>query len=168
MNPRFGVRVYKTYFNFASSHFLLFADGTREELHGHNYQVRVRVEGAIGDGDMVLDFCRLKPIVRRCCDELDHRTLLPTGNPRLELIDDGDHIEARYQRPEGGHDRFLFPARDVIKLPISNTSTERLAELLAGRILEVLKREEPNAQLHRFEIEVEESGGQCGFYGVDV
>ena len=31
---RFGVRVYKQYFNFASSHFLIFADGTREALHG--------------------------------------------------------------------------------------------------------------------------------------
>jgi len=168
MSPSFGVRVYKTYFNFASSHFLLFADGTREELHGHNYQVRVRVDGAMGPGDMVLDFCRLKPIVRRCCDELDHRMLLPTQNPRLTFTDDGDHVEVRVARPEGGHDRFLFPQRDVLRLPISNTSTERLAELLATRILTRLAEEEPAAKLHRLEIEVEESGGQCGVYAVDL
>ena len=168
MPPTFGVRVYKTYFNFASSHFLLFADGTREELHGHNYQVRVRVEGQIGPGDMVLDFCRLKPIVRRCCDELDHRTLLPTQNPKLTFHEDGDYVEVHVERPAGGHDRFLFPERDVLRLPISNTSTERLAELLATRVLALLAEQEPDAKLSRFEIEVEESGGQCGVYGVDL
>lgn len=160
----FGVRVYKEYFNFAASHFLIFADGTREELHGHNYRVRVRIDGAIGEGDMVLDFCRLKPIVRQACQELDHRTLLPAQNPRLALRPDGDHIEAVYARPDGGQDRFLFPRNDVLVLPIPNTSTERLAELLAAQVLDRVRVETPGAKLTRFEVEVEESPGQCGMY----
>lgn len=165
MSGEFGVRVYKEYFNFASSHFLIFADGTREELHGHNYQVRVRVQGEVGPGDMVLDFCRLKPIVKRSCDELDHRTILPAKNPRLDLTEaDDGHVEATFTRPDGGRDRFVLPLRDAVVLPIANTSTERLAELLAGWILDAVRAEEPEARLTRFEIEVEEAGGQCGVY----
>ncbi len=42
MRETYAIRVYKQYFNFGSAHFLIFADGSREELHGHNYQVQVR------------------------------------------------------------------------------------------------------------------------------
>ncbi len=162
---RFGVRVYKQYFNFAASHFLIFSDGGREELHGHNYHVRVSVTGQVGPGDMVLDFCHLKPVVRRHCDALDHRTLLPLQNERLSIEEtDEELLEVRFSRGEGGVDRFLFPLRDTLRLPIANTSTERLAEYLAGRILSEVKRDF-SADLERlesFEIEVEEAGGQCG------
>ena len=164
---RFGVRVYKDYFKFASSHFLLFEDGSREELHGHNYQVRVAVQGEVGADDMVLDFGRLKPIVRRFCDALDHRVLLPERNERLKLTLEDDHIHAAFARPDGGRDRFLFPRRDVVLLPIRNTSTERLAEHLAGQILRALRDEVPGVPLSAFEIEVEEAGGQCGVCAVE-
>lgn len=165
---RFGVRVYKQYFNFASAHFLIFADGAREELHGHNYQVRVKIQGEIGPGDMVVDFCKLKPKVKRFCDELDHKTILPEGNDRLTIedLDDG-HIQVFFARNDGGRDRFVFPRRDVLVLPLANTSTERLAEYLGERILQAA-RSEASGKLTSFEIEVEESGGQCGIYGVDL
>ncbi|MEY3012640.1 MAG: hypothetical protein RIT45_1375, partial [Pseudomonadota bacterium] len=35
---RWGILLDKEYFNFGSAHFLIFGDGTREELHGHNYR----------------------------------------------------------------------------------------------------------------------------------
>ncbi|MBX3470651.1 MAG: 6-carboxytetrahydropterin synthase [Planctomycetes bacterium] len=165
---RFGVRVYKEYFNFASSHFLVFPDGAREELHGHNYQVRVAVAGALGPGDVVLDFCQLKPIVRRLCAALDHRMLLPLHNDRIALEEDGDHLAVAFRRTDGGSDRFLFPRRDCVLLPIPNTSTERLAEHLGGQLVEALRQEAPGATLTRLEVEVEESRGQCGQYVVDL
>lgn len=164
----FGVRVYKEYFNFAASHFIIFPDGGREELHGHNYMVRVRVEGELGPGEMVLDFCRLKPIVRAACQELDHRTLLPARHPRLELAEEDGHISAAFLRQDGGRDRFLFPLKDVLVLPVPNTSTECLAELLAGQVIDRVRAEVPEARLTRFELEVEESPGQCGVYAREL
>ena len=165
---RFGVRVYKQYFNFASAHFLIFADGAREELHGHNYRVRVKILGDVGPGDMVVDFCKLKPIVRRFCDELDHRTLLPSSNAYLDVQEADDHVEAIFSRTDGGKDRFVFPKADVLVLPITNTSTERLAEMLGDKIF-AAAREMGGAtsKLESLEIEVEEASGQCGLYGVD-
>jgi len=165
---RFAVRVYKQSFNFASSHFLIFTDGGREELHGHNYQVRVRVDGEVGADDMVLDFCKLKPLVKRLCDTLDHRLLLPGEHDALTIRPDDDHLQVTFRRSDGGTDRFLFPARDVVILPIRNTSTERLAEYLGARLVEALKVEASHARLRALSIEVEEAGGQCGVYEVEL
>jgi 6-pyruvoyltetrahydropterin/6-carboxytetrahydropterin synthase len=164
----FGVRVYKEYFNFASSHFLVFPDGGREELHGHNYQVRVGLSGAVGPGDMVVDFCLLKPIVRRFCDALDHRMLLPERCERLAIDDRDEHLDVRFRRNDGGEDRFLFPRRDCVLLPITNTSTERLAEHVAAQVVSAVRAEAPAAVLRRIEVEVEESRGQCGVYVLDL
>lgn len=159
MKKTWGVRVYKEAFNFCSAHFLIFADGTREELHGHNYRVRVEVDGPLGDGDMVLDFMYLKPLVKRVCDSIDHRLILPRDNPFLELREEAGQVLAIH-----GEDHFSFPKRDVIVLPIRNTSTERLAEWACARIRDELQRTVPAEKLDRIRVSVEESSGQCGSY----
>lgn len=160
----FAVRVYKQYFNFASAHFIIFADGTREELHGHNYQVRVSVEGELDAADIVLDFSKLKPIVKQVCDSLDHRCLFPAAHPKLLVSKRDDHYELVYD----GRERFVLPARDVVLLPIHNTSTERLAEWFSAEILRRVRAVVPTANLAHLEVEVEESTGQCGVYATDL
>jgi 6-pyruvoyltetrahydropterin/6-carboxytetrahydropterin synthase len=164
---RFGVRVYKQAFNFAAAHFLIFADGTREPLHGHNYQVQVQVMGELGQDDMVLDMLDLKPLVKRCCDALDHRVLLPERHPALSVQTRQEAVEVTFART-GGADRFLFPASDVVILPLANTSTERLAEHLAAQLLEAIAAEVPQARIDRVAVEVEETGGQCGLYETEA
>jgi 6-pyruvoyltetrahydropterin/6-carboxytetrahydropterin synthase len=161
---RFGVRVYKQYFNFASAHFLIFPDGTREELHGHNYQVRVHVSGGLDAGDVVIDFMKLKPLVKKTCDSLDHRTILPLGHPLLAVKAGEDEVEAVF----AGRDRFVLPRRDVVLLQVHNTSTERLAEWIAHDVKRRVEEVVPGAALTLLEVEVEESGGQCGVYGIDL
>jgi len=164
VSERFGVRVYKEYFNFASAHFLIFADGTREELHGHNYQVRVRVAGALDAGDVVLDFTKLKPLVKKTCDLLDHRVILPLQHPLLAVKAGPREVEAVFANA----DRFVIPARDVVLLPIRNTSTERLAEWIAQELKRRVREAVPGAALSELEVEVEESSGQCGTYEADL
>ncbi len=163
-NEGFAVRVYKQYFNFASAHFLIFADDTREELHGHNYQVRVTAEGKLDAGDVVVDFTKLKPLVKKTCDRLDHRVIFPLQHPLLSVKDDGKNVEVVWK----GEDRFVMPRRDVVLLPIRNTSTERLAEWVAHEVRKQLADTVPVAALSRLEVEVEESGGQCGVYSLEL
>ena len=164
MRESYAIRVYKQYFNFGSAHFLIFADGTREHLHGHNYQAQVKVEGALDDGDVVIDFIPFKPLVKALCDSLDHCTLLPRDNPFLEVSEEGDSVVALHR--DGG--RFVFPAEDVRILPVPNTSTEMLARYLAHGIIEELPSRVPHAEVHAIEVQVEESGGQCGICRVDL
>ena len=159
MKRTFGVSVYKEKFNFCSAHFLLFPDGTREELHGHNYRVWVDVDAPIGDGDVVIDFMHLKPIVKELCDSLDHRTLLPTGSPHLSVEEKDGMVWATH-----GEDRFAFPKRDVIILDLPNTSTERLAEYFCEGLKKRLADELSDVEIERIRISVEESSGQCGYY----
>lgn len=156
----FCVRVYKQYFNFGSAHFLIFGDGTREELHGHNYKVEVEVEGETIAGDLVLDFILFKPIVKGICDELDHRMLLPKNNPNLEVVELEDRVEARYR--DGAF--FCFPRKDCRILDVPNTSTEMLARFIAAEILARLPGKIPDARLRALEVQVEESPGQAGVY----
>ena len=156
---RFAIRVDKQYFNFGSAHFLIFEDGTREELHGHNYHVTVEVEGQLSDGDVVLDFIPFKPIVKQCCDELDHVTLLPRDSPWLTIETSDTEVCVRYK-----DDRFVFPKRDVRILPIPNTSSERLAEYLAGEILRRTQEQMASGRLSRIVVSVQESPGQAAIY----
>lgn len=164
MREQFSIRVYKQYFNFGSAHFLIFGDGSREELHGHNYRVKVRVWGDTIAGDLVLDFIEFKPLVKGICDRLDHRTLLPARNPNLEVSVGEDRVEARHR--DGSY--FCFPKRDVFVIDVPNTSTEMLARYIAREILAGLPSRVPDAKLSALEVEVEESPGQSGLCRIDL
>ncbi len=159
MDTQYSIRVYKQYFNFAASHFLIFKDGTREPLHGHNYRVQLKGEACELDADMVFDFLDIKPIVREVCDRLDHRLLIPGKNPNLKVDTKGGSYEIC--PPDGS--LFVIPKQDVLILPIQNTSAERLAIYLAHEIHQLV-RERFNFNFPVLEIEVEETPGQCAIY----
>ncbi|MGH8650021.1 MAG: 6-pyruvoyl trahydropterin synthase family protein, partial [Burkholderiales bacterium] len=96
MSRTFSIEVAKDYFNFASAHFLIFANGQREPLHGHNYQVSVMLEGELDRAGVVLDFISFKPMVKQICDSLDHRTLIQTESPIIRVRQRATEIEIRY------------------------------------------------------------------------
>ncbi len=77
--------------DFAAAHFLKNYKGKCENLHGHNYLVRVSVQGAkLDQGGMLLDFSELKKALRQVCGKIDHTNLndLPffQDNPSAERI----------------------------------------------------------------------------------
>ena len=159
MEKDFSIRVYKQYFNFSSSHFLLFEDGTREPLHGHNYRVNVKGNAPIQSSDMVFDFLDIKPIVREVCDSLDHRLLLPGENPNLKIKEDLGQLVI--ETPDKS--TFSFPKQDVIILPIPNTSAERLAIYISYEIRRRIKKKF-SFSFPLLEIEVEETPGQSAIF----
>lgn len=159
MPRRFTIEVDKDYFNFASAHFLVFANGKREALHGHNYQVSVALEGDLDRAGVVLDFIALKPVIKRICDDLDHRTLIQRDCGALKIRRGGDHVTVLYR-----DQRIVLPRQDALLLPIANTSTELLAEYIAGQIRRKVRRHFPAARLRHMKVGVEEARGQRGFY----
>jgi 6-pyruvoyltetrahydropterin/6-carboxytetrahydropterin synthase len=156
MKKSFSIRVYKQYFNFASSHFMLFKDGTREPLHGHNYRVQVKGNAPELDDDMVFDFLNIKPIVRKICDSLDHKLLIPKDHPHI-IIEDR---EKNYNIITPDKDFFSIPKSDVLLLPIENSSAERIASYIALEIKNAVWSEY-NFEFDELEIEVEETPGQA-------
>src|SRR5262245_49876713 len=161
MSRRFSIEVAKDYFNFASAHFLIFANGRREPLHGHNYQVAVVMEGDLDRTGVVLDFITFKPVVKQICDALDHRTLIQTNNSAISVRKDAREVEILYKKQ-----KLLLPRGDVILLPIANTSTELLAKYIARQIKRKLRQRFP-AKIHYMEVAVEEARGQRGIFRDD-
>lgn len=100
-------------------------------LHGHTYAVGCVFRGDVDDeGDMLVDFIHVKRALRELCDELDHRVLVPTGNPHSRLVEDGEQLTV-----ETHGKRYVFPTEDVKLLPISATTAERLAEWFLEQLL---------------------------------
>src|SRR5262245_24959248 len=128
MGPgQFRVSVTKDYLVFASAHFITYSGHRCEGLHGHNYRASVTVEGDLDQESWwVFDFVTLKHIMRRLCDEIDHKVLLPLTNPRLKVEEQGDSISVAYD----GTPRYLFPRSDCALLPVPNTTVEMLAQML--------------------------------------
>jgi 6-pyruvoyltetrahydropterin/6-carboxytetrahydropterin synthase len=155
---QFHIRVEKDYIGFSSGHFITYDGHQCETLHGHNYRARIALEGPVDENYYVFDFVRVKRMMRRLTDELDHRMLLPLQNTILQLEQDETSISVRYK-----HRLFVFPLEDVVLLPIPNTTAEMLARYLAGRALEEL-RSLGATKLTAIEIEVEESPGQSAVY----
>jgi 6-pyruvoyltetrahydropterin/6-carboxytetrahydropterin synthase len=155
----FRVQVTKDYLVFAAAHFITFAGHRCESLHGHNYRVSVALEGTLDpDSWYVFNFVDLKHVMKRLCDEIDHRVLLPLENPKLQIGEQGDSITVAYQHKP----RYVFPRADCVLLPIPNTTAEMLAQYLGGRLTTELGADA--SRLASIEIEVEESFGQSAVY----
>ncbi|HEY8259531.1 MAG TPA: 6-carboxytetrahydropterin synthase [Gemmatimonadales bacterium] len=160
MQSNFRVQVSKDYLVFASAHFITFRGHQCESLHGHNYRVGVAVEGAV-DAEclFVLDFSVLKQITRRLVDEIDHKVLLPTLNPKLAFREEGDRIAVDYF----GKPTYVFPRTDCAMLEIQNSTAEMLAQYLGTRVRDELIRS-GYTHLTLLELEVEENYGQSATF----
>jgi 6-pyruvoyltetrahydropterin/6-carboxytetrahydropterin synthase len=138
---------------------MIFEDGGREPLHGHNYRVQVRGEAPQLEGDMVFDFLNIKPIVREVCDSLDHKLLIPKDNKHLKIYTDKKNYVI--QTPD--ESLFSIPMSDVLLLPILNTSAERIAVYICDQIrAKVLNQF--GFSFKSLEVEVEETPGQSAVY----
>ena len=155
----YRVSVTKDYLVFASAHFITFAGHRCEGLHGHNYRVRVTIEGALNeDSWFVFDFVELKRIMKRLCDEIDHVVLLPLESDRVKVTEEGENVRVDVD----GKPRYLFPRRDCALLPIPNTTVEMLATLLTNRLKHEIAA--ASSALTAIEMEVEENFGQTAVY----
>lgn len=156
----FSVSVRKEDLVFAAAHFITLPGHRCEALHGHNYRAGVDIRGALEpDAWYVYDFVALKGMMRRLTSELDHKVLLPTTGPILDIQEHAGAVTVSY----GGRQRYVFPTGDCMLLPIPNTTVEMLARYLAGRVRDELKAQGAT-HLSSVAIEVEENFGQSATY----
>ncbi len=159
MQNNYSIKVYKQYFNFSAAHFLIFKDGSREPLHGHNYYVKAAGLAPQLEEDVVFDFLDIKPIIREICDSLDHKVLLPKENESIKIEESNNNLQIT--TPDGS--QFSFPKQDTLLLPLHNTSAERLAIYISDQVLKLVQ-ERFNFQFSQLDIEVEETQGQSASY----
>ncbi|MDR1901321.1 MAG: 6-carboxytetrahydropterin synthase QueD [Treponema sp.] len=107
---------------FSAAHFLSRYHGKCENLHGHNYRVRLWVRGeSLDAGGMLADFAVLKKCLRDALVPLDHGNLNDTAafqnNPSAERIARYIFEELRELLPGAGLDAALLWAVDVFETP---------------------------------------------------
>jgi 6-pyruvoyltetrahydropterin/6-carboxytetrahydropterin synthase len=155
MTSRFSVRIDKPHLCFSAAHFITFAGGECEPLHGHDFQMAAEVAGPLDDNHYVIDFVALEEELGRIIGPWDHRVLLPTQHPQIRVHVDADEVTATFAKR-----RWVFPREDCQLLPVANTTSERLAELVVQRLVDALQ-----TRLHlrpdTVRVEIGESGGQA-------
>ncbi|MFT4647961.1 MAG: 6-pyruvoyltetrahydropterin/6-carboxytetrahydropterin synthase [Glaciecola sp.] len=155
-----GIHVAKEYLKFSCAHFLIFPDGTTERLHGHNYRVYVDVQAGLSEFGLVIDFNKIKPVIRKICDDLDEHWLVPGKHHVLTVNERSDGVtEVRYKDLY-----YAAPTSDVIVMPLNNISSENLATWIGRLLLQRLGECFPDAPIDGLTLAVEETQGQRGFY----
>jgi 6-pyruvoyltetrahydropterin/6-carboxytetrahydropterin synthase len=154
MSESFKIRVAKDQLVFCSGHFISYEGGHCERLHGHNYRAAVEIEGPLDENHYIFDFIALKKIVQEIVDTLDHRMILPTLNPHIQVALAGPRVDVRYRERE-----WRFPVGDCVLLPIANTTAELLAQWFAGQLRDRL-RQRFNFVPSVMRVEIEEAPGQ--------
>jgi len=153
---RYTVVLAKEDFKFSCAHFTVFGPTEAEALHGHNYRVRLELEGAgLDDLGLLIDFERAKAEVRRLCAELDSRMLIPAACPLLAIRTERDQVAVAF----AGR-RYRFPAEDVLLLPLANSTVELLAHHLWQGLAPILAA----TGVDTLAVDVAETAGQsCTF-----
>jgi len=158
VKPGFSIYVAKEDLKFSAAHFIAYP-GFREPLHGHNYQVGVRVEGSLSATGYVLDFGLIKKLTKQLVDRIDERTIVPGKSDCLTIENRGASLRIRYEQ-----DEFVIPARDACVLPIVHSSAEELARYLWQELHEALGSQSALEGIESIEISVAEGPGQAAIY----
>lgn len=154
---RYAVSIHPGDLRFSAAHFITF-DGTCENLHGHNFHVRIDVNGHNNADGFVVDFVHLNRLAATICDELHDRILLPGESPETSLEYDNGSVHVR------SYDKyFVFPEQNCAVLPIANTTAELLAWYVGSRLREQLPAP-ALANANVLEVAVEEADRQWGIY----
>jgi 6-pyruvoyltetrahydropterin/6-carboxytetrahydropterin synthase len=159
----FSIHVAKENLKFSAAHFIAYP-GFREPLHGHNYQVGVRVEGRLAGTGYVIDFGLIKKLTKEILDRLDEHTIIPADSDclKIERSTDGQ-IRVCYER-----DVFTFPEADVFLAPIVHSSAEEIARYIWRELHGALAARGALADASALEISVAEAPGQAAIYRREI
>ena len=105
---------------FAAAHFLSHYRGKCENLHGHNYKVRLWAKGKeLDEGGMLADFSLLKKALREAAGILDHSNLndmeIFRNDPSAERIARFIFEKVKEKLPGLGVDSSIIWAVDVFE-----------------------------------------------------
>ncbi len=163
MSSQFSIHVAKENLKFSAAHFIAYP-GFREPLHGHNYQVGVRVEGNLTGTGYVVDFGLIKKLTKEIVDRIDEHTIIPARSDCLAIEQmPGGKIRVRYE-----NDEFVFPSADVFLAPIVHSSAEELARYLWDELYSALKARVAVSDVTVIEISVAEGPGQAAIFRKEI
>ena len=145
------IRIARAEHKFSCAHMTVFADGTKERLHGHNYTIAVVLEVDRIDVASMIPFTPIKTAIRDLCAAWKEHVLLAAKNPWFTIVRDDRELEFLLCS-----ERYVLPRGDALLLPIDNISVEALAAHVADQLRERLT----GLGATSLEVTIEESPGQ--------
>jgi 6-pyruvoyltetrahydropterin/6-carboxytetrahydropterin synthase len=155
MKPKMSptlLRMRREAIKFSAAHMTVFEDGTKERLHGHNYQTSLTA--SVKPGALV-EFRHFKEPLKRLCEAWDERVFLAAKCQQFRILKStSESLEFRLCGV-----RYVLPMEEVIMLPVENITSESLAETLLALLYQALPKTTQKLLLS-LELTVEESPGQ--------
>ena len=145
---------WKVGLKFSASHFIP-SHHKCSRIHGHDYGVRIRIYGEPKDC-ILYDFVDLKKKIRKICEELDHRVLIPLQQDYITHREEGDSIIVEFSNK-----KYIFPKSDVFFLSVKLTTAEELSRYFSKRIVEEM---DFPSNIKGIEVCVDEGPGQGACY----
>jgi 6-pyruvoyltetrahydropterin/6-carboxytetrahydropterin synthase len=127
---KISITISSSLMKFAAAHFTLFSLVARENIHGHNFTVTVKLESWLREDGLAFDYGLFKKRFAEYCSVLDEKLLLPLHSPYLKIDRQDQYIRALFDQ-----ETLLFLPRDVELLPIANSTVEGLAQYFLKKIL---------------------------------
>jgi 6-pyruvoyltetrahydropterin/6-carboxytetrahydropterin synthase len=155
-SPTFAISIDPGELHFNAAHFITF-DNSCENLHGHNFHVRIEARGENDADNLVVDFVLLTRLAAAICARLNDKVLLP-ANSDVVTVEHRDKLVyiSSYNM------QFMLPEDNCYLLPVSNTTAEMLAWYIGERLLEALWQQGAATNVGELEIAVEEADRQWG------
>ena len=159
------IHLRKDYLKFAAAHMTVFPDGSKENLHGHNYQVELTVELTEPTIARMLSYEVFKRALKTVCERWDEKVLIAADNPHLETLPAAaDECAFRLCGK-----RYVLPADEVTMLAVDNVTAENLARLLFEQFWKELTADQTVAwreRLMAISLRIDESRGQGATYAI--
>lgn len=161
----FRLQIRKEALKFSAAHMTIFADGTKENLHGHNYRTVVKLEFENFSLSEMLPFSDLKRGMRAICEKWDEKILLPSQSPFAHVLSKTDgSVEIEICKK-----RYVFPSDEVVFLAVDTVTSESLARAFAELFIPTLDPAAlKKAKVRTIEVQIEEMLGQGASYVVTL
>ena len=114
---------YREAFGFNVAHFTLFSSTERERWHGHNYSVYAAVTATINEPGITFDYAIFKKKLTALCASLNSYFVIAENSPYLDISAAGDYYHVTFN-----DDKMIFLKKDVLLLPIANTTLEDFSQ----------------------------------------
>jgi 6-pyruvoyltetrahydropterin/6-carboxytetrahydropterin synthase len=150
----------KDHHKFSSAHMTVFPDGTKERMHGHNFQVQVGFDLKSTALKDLLDFGEVKRCLELQCKEWDQRLVLAARCPHFKI----QRQDAEWFEFVLCGKRYGLPPEDVVLLELENIVVETMAEAFAYALVRKLGTALRPDVVLGMEVTISESRNQGGSF----
>lgn len=154
-----SVFVRKEAYKFSAAHMTVFPDGTKESLHGHNYEVELKVTLRDPSFGKTLAFSSYKEILKKISSRWDEKLLLAQNNPFFKIT--GENEDSLSFELCGK--KYTIPRNEIAMLACDNITTENLSQIYLKEFLKELNAD-AKVNLKSIQIRISEyrhQGSEC-------